>query len=364
MQKKNIMLIFGGRSGEHKVSLKSAAAVMAVMDRVKYNIIPVGISPQGEWWAGEEVMPAFQRGEQAGSRVILLPESSAGALLYLRNEQIIKRVKITAVFPLLHGPFGEDGTIQGLLELSGLPYVGAGVLGSAVGMDKVMMKMLLQNSGLPVGKYLFFTSAEFDDNPAYWVQKIATELEFPCFVKPANLGSSVGITKAKNREDLLFAVREAARYDLKILVEKTLYGKEIECSVLGNYQPRASVPGEIVPCNEFYDYRAKYVDDRSELIIPAPLSATLTEQVKSLAIKAFRVLECFGLARMDFFVNTTTEEVIINEINTIPGFTSISMYPKLWEASGLNYSDLIDELINLALKRHAARAKLLTVYAD
>ncbi len=362
MEKLKVAVFFGGMSGEHEVSLRSSASIMAAMDRDKYQVIPVGISREGQWWAGEEVHPALEKGEPKGRRVTLLPEATSGELLYMEGDRITGRLKLDAAFPVLHGPYGEDGTIQGLLDMAGIPYVGSGVLGSAVGMDKVIMKMVLQNSGLPVGDYLYFTSMDFSENPQYWLRAAEERCGYPCFVKPANLGSSVGITKAKNRAQLAKAIGEAALYDVKILVEKTLTGKEVECSVLGNYNPRASVVGEIIPCNEFYDYKAKYIDDRSELIIPAPLSASMTEKVRSLAVKTFRALSCFGLGRVDFFANPETEEVYINEINTIPGFTSISMYPKLWEASGLKFSSLVDELIKLALERHKIKTSLLTTY--
>lgn len=363
MEKMRVAVIFGGMSGEHEVSLRSAASIMAALDRDKYQVIPVGISKAGEWWSGEEVLSSLEEGEPRGRRAALLPEVTSGELLYLEGGSIVRRQKLDAVFPVLHGPYGEDGTIQGLLDLAGVPYVGSGVLGSAVGMDKVIMKMVLKNSGLPVGEHLYFTRMDFEENPTYWLRAAEEKCGYPCFVKPANLGSSVGITKAKNRQELIPAIREAALYDVKVLVEKALAGKEVECSVLGNYNPRASVVGEIIPCNEFYDYKAKYIDDRSELIIPAPLSAALTQRVRSLAVKTFRTLNCFGLGRVDFFANPATEEVFINEINTIPGFTSISMYPKLWEASGLTYAALIDELIQLAVERHAIKSSLRTSFA-
>lgn len=362
MKKLSVAVLFGGRSGEHEVSLRSATSVMAAMDRDKYEIIPIGISKQGQWWAGEEVLAAFKAREEKGTRVALLPEVTSGELLYLEEGNINHRRKLDVVFPVLHGPYGEDGTIQGLLDLAGIPYVGAGVLGSAVGMDKVVMKMVLQNSGLPVGDYIHFTRMEYAQDPEPWLQATEEVCGYPCFVKPANLGSSVGVSKAKTREELVRAIEEAALFDVKIVIEKTLPGKEVECSVLGNWQPRASVLGEIIPCNEFYDYKAKYIDDRSELIIPAPLPPALTAEVRSLAVKTFLALNCFGLGRVDFFVNPPTGEVFVNEINTIPGFTSISMYPKLWEASGLSYPSIIDELIKLAMERHGEVSSLATTY--
>ncbi len=362
MSKLRVAVLFGGRSGEHEVSLRSATSVMAAMDLDKYEIVPIGISKEGKWWLGEEVLAAFKEQKEEGHRVALLPEVTSGELLFLTAEGISRRLKLDVVFPVLHGPYGEDGTIQGLLDLAGIPYVGAGVLGSAVGMDKVIMKMVLKDNGLPVGEYVFFTRMDYAKDPQYWLEATEEVCGYPCFVKPANLGSSVGVSKAKNRRDLQKAIEDAACFDIKIVVEKTLPGKEVECSVLGNWQPRASVLGEIVPCNEFYDYKAKYIDDRSELIIPAPLNPALTAKARSLAVKTFLALNCFGLGRVDFFVNPATEEIYVNEINTIPGFTSISMYPKLWEASGLPYPRLIDELIDLALERHRVFGSLATTY--
>ncbi len=362
-KKKNIAVLFGGRSGEHEVSLLSAASVIAAMDRNKYNIIPVGIDKEGNWWTGDSLLEAFRAGEKEGFRTALLPESQGGGLLLFKGGNVDGRIKLDAAFPILHGPYGEDGTVQGLLELAGIPYVGAGVLGSAVGMDKAVMKLILAAKGLPIGNYLYFNRKEFLDSQASWLEAIVEKIGFPCFIKPANLGSSVGISLARDRQELLLSIREALRYDLKVVVEERLKGKEIECGVLGNYAPKASIPGEIIPSNDFYDYQAKYVDNKSKIIIPAPLSAELAEKVRSLAVKTFQALDCFGLGRVDFFVDTETEKVYINEINTLPGFTSISMYPKLWEASGLKYTNLIDELINLAFARHAARQVLLTSYA-
>ncbi|HHX77792.1 MAG TPA: D-alanine--D-alanine ligase [Firmicutes bacterium] len=362
-KKKTIAVLFGGKSGEHEVSLLSAASVVDAMDRNKYDIVLVGIDKEGNWWTGDNLLEAFRAGKKEGARTAVLPGSSEGGLLLFNDGNIEGTIKLDAVFPVLHGPYGEDGTVQGLLELAGIPYVGAGVLGSAVGMDKAAMKLILAAKGLPVANYLYFVKKEFLDGESYWLETIAEKIGFPCFVKPANLGSSVGISLAGDRQELLLAIREALRYDLKVVVEERLKGKEIECSVLGNYDPKASIPGEIIPSNEFYDYQAKYIDNKSKLIIPAPLSAKLTEEVRFLAVETFKALDCFGLGRVDFFVDPETEKIYINEINTLPGFTNISMYPKLWEASGLKYTDLIDKLIDLAFARYAAKQELLTSYA-
>ena len=268
------------------------------------------------------------------------------------------------VFPVLHGPYGEDGTVQGLLELTGLPYVGAGVLGSAVGMDKVVMKALFRAAGLPVADSVDFRRREWRADAATIAVRVAAEIGYPCFVKPANLGSSVGISKVHRPQDLAAAVDLAAEYDLKILVERSVEdAHEIECSVLGNHDPQASVIGEVIPSREFYSYEAKYVDDASDLIIPAELPEDVSNQVREMAVTAFRAVDCAGLARVDFLVTRGSQEIFLSEINTLPGFTKISMYPKLWEASGLSYPELLDRLIQLALERHAERGDLRTTYA-
>jgi D-alanine-D-alanine ligase len=270
--------------------------------------------------------------------------------------------QLDVVFPILHGPYGEDGTVQGLLELAGLPYVGAGVTASAVGMDKALFKDIMNAHGLPVVPHLVVKRKGWEQHPQETVTRIESEIGYECFVKPANLGSSVGISKAHNRTELVRALEDAARYDRKLLVEVAVDAREIEVSVLGNDEPLASVPGEIRPCNEFYDYAAKYLDDKSELLIPAPITPELAQQVQQLAVRAYAAIDCAGMARADFLLDRNTDELFVNEVNTLPGFTPISMYPKLWEASGVTYTELIDRLIQLAFERHDDKSRSATSY--
>jgi len=357
-------LIYGGRSGEHEVSVLSANSVMAAIDKNKYEVIPIGITKEGRWLPGQGPEALVASGDLqvrwlGGSAESPLVAADNGATLpmSLENTQghILAglREQVDVIFPVLHGPFGEDGTIQGLLELADIPYVGAGVLGSSVGMDKAVMKAVFQQQGLPVGKYRVYLRKELENlNFNRVVAEIEEDLQYPCFVKPANLGSSVGISKAHDREELRKALQFAAEYDRKIVVEAMLHGREIECGVLGNDEPMASVVGEIVPCAEFYDYEAKYILDGSELIIPAKLPEDIVVKVQDLAVKAFKAVDCAGLARVDFFVDVENQRIYVNEINTIPGFTRISMYPKLWEASGVPYEALIDRLLQLAFERY------------
>jgi D-alanine-D-alanine ligase len=299
---------------------------------------------------------------------LLLAEPSQQGLMRLEipeQERALKAVQVSrldVVFPILHGPFGEDGTVQGLLELAALPYVGAGVAASAVGMDKALFKDIMCAHGLPVVPYLVIKRKSWERGPEETVALIEAELGYDCFVKPANLGSSVGISKARNRSELREALDEAARYDRKLVVEAAVDAREIEVSVLGNDEPVASVPGEIVPCNEFYDYSAKYLDGESELLIPAPLPAETADLVRRLATEAYLAIDCAGMARADFLLDRETGQVYVNEVNTLPGFTPISMYPKLWEASGVSYTELIDRLIQLALERHADKGRSATEY--
>ncbi|HHX75430.1 MAG TPA: D-alanine--D-alanine ligase [Firmicutes bacterium] len=347
---KKVAVLYGGRSGEHEVSVRSAAAVMDGLKQLNnLEVLPVFIAKDGTWLLH-------------GNRVAFLPDPNIGGLYLLEGESAGQVLTVDVVFPVLHGPYGEDGTIQGLLELARLPYVGAGVAGSAVGMDKILMKAVLQAAGLPVGEYIWFTATGWTQRKQEYVATVGEKLGYPCFVKPANLGSSVGITKAYNSEELIAAVAEALQYDRRVLVEKMLAGLEIECSVLGNDDPLASLPGQIIPCNDFYDYRAKYLDDRSRLIIPAELPPETTEKVRELAVKTFTALDCAGYARVDFFVQVEEGRVWINEINTIPGFTAISMYPKLWEASGLPFPRLLQKMLELAEERARQTASLKTEY--
>jgi D-alanine-D-alanine ligase len=346
-------VLFGGRSGEHEVSLTSAASVIKALDRDKYEVVHIGITREGRWFMGRGALrtPAevFVRGKS-----VLPSADPSGPRFFARHARPgANRVPaVDVIFPVLHGTFGEDGTLQGLLELAGIPYVGAGVLGSSAGMDKDVMKRLFRDAGLPVVDWLMVQRSEWKQNPARLRKQIETRLAYPLFVKPANLGSSVGISKVHNRRELAAAIDLAAGYDRKVIVENGLDAREIECSVLGNDSPQASVPGEIVPLNEFYDYEAKYVKEGSELVIPAKLNRAETGNVKDLALRAFRAVDCTGMARVDFLLDRPSGKLFVNELNTIPGFTPISMYPKLWEASGLPYPALLDRLIQLAFERH------------
>jgi D-alanine-D-alanine ligase len=366
MSRLRIAVIFGGRSGEHDVSLRSAASIIAALrEQERYDVIPVGITRDGIWLYGNDPMRALSRNDIPGGnvRVSFLPDPSVQGLFQLEGVDVGRVIPVDVVFPVLHGTYGEDGTVQGLLELAQLPYVGAGVLGSAAGMDKILMKAVLLQAGLPVGEYVWFTAGGWQTGADILVDEVESKLGYPCFIKPANLGSSVGISKAYNRTALISGIQEAFLYDRKVLVEKFLTGREIECSVLGNENPEASVPGEIIPCNDFYDYRAKYLDDRSRLVIPAALSAERVTRVRELAVETFIALDCAGLGRVDFFVDEQSNQIWVNELNTLPGFTSISMYPKLWEASGLSFQGLLDRLIDLAFKRFAQKVKLATLYS-
>lgn len=360
-----IGILFGGRSGEHEISLQSAASVMEAIDRKKYEVVPIGITPEGRWVLGRPALeaPAPQALAKViddGKPVIASADPTGPKLIPLNSLSRTKPSplpKLDVVFPVLHGTFGEDGTVQGLLELAGIPYVGAGVLGSADGMDKDVMKRLFRDAGLPVTPWVLILRSEWEANPSSVRKRIGKEVSYPAFVKPANLGSSVGISKVHRAGELDQAMNLAAKYDRKILVEKGINAREIECAVLGNDQPEASIPGEIIPANEFYDYDAKYVSEGSRLLIPARLNARQTHEARELAIRAFKAIDGSGMARVDFLLDRKTGKFFVNEINTIPGFTSISMYPKLWEASGLPYPRLIDRLIELALERHREKSR-------
>jgi D-alanine-D-alanine ligase len=344
-------VLFGGRSGEHEVSLRSAESILRSLDPSKYDVVPIAITHEGRWLSSKDALKLLPPG--AAIQKVL----TSGESLAITAEPHPQGV-VDVFFPVLHGTYGEDGTIQGLLELADVPYVGAGVLGSAVGMDKDVMKRLLREAGLPVGAYWPVRSADIET----FLREHGPGLPYPVFVKPANMGSSVGITKARNARELPQSLATAAEFDRKIVVEQGIDAREIEISVLGNDDPEASVPGEIIPSREFYDYTAKYVSDDSKLLIPAPLSEDQVRYVQDLAKRVFRVLECSGMARVDFFLEKPTGKFLVNEINTLPGFTSISMYPKLWEASGLSYPELIDKLIALAIERHAQKKTLRTKY--
>jgi len=362
-------VIFGGRSGEHEVSLMSARSVLSVLDTEKYDITQIGIDHNGKWWSGKTTLEALEKGNTNNLyRVFLLPEPGSKSLFKRSTDgdvEIIQPVtELDAVFPVLHGTFGEDGTLQGFFEMADVPYVGAGVLGSSVGMDKGIFKDVMRSNNIPVVDWITCTRKDIAKDVDAIIGKCEALAPYPLFVKPANLGSSVGITKAKNRSDLLEGIMDAARYDRRILIERGLNAREIEVSVIGNEDCHASTPGEIKPSDEFYSYNAKYVDGNSELFIPAPIPEKLTERIRKLAVKTYRAIDCAGLARVDFLLDKDTNELYINEINTIPGFTSISMYPKLWEAGGLSYVDLIDELIDLAFERKQERNKSKRTFGD
>ncbi|HLI29976.1 MAG TPA: D-alanine--D-alanine ligase family protein [Terriglobia bacterium] len=361
-KKIRIAILFGGRSGEHEVSLQSAASVLAAIDRKQYDVLPIGITKEGRWVTGNvpETLPAEKLAGilRQGNPVIASADPQGPSLIPLNSSVPTGRNlagKIDVVFPLLHGTFGEDGTVQGLLDLAGIPYVGAGVLASAAGMDKDIMKRLFRDSRIPVIEWITVLRNEWQSYPALVRQNVQHEIGYPAFVKPANLGSSVGISKVHHAKELPAALNLAARYDRKILIEKAVNAREIECAVLGNDQPEASVPGEIEPVNEFYDYEAKYIREGSKLLIPAPLPQRQAQRIRQLALQAFKAIDCAGMARVDFLLDRKTGHIFVNEINTIPGFTSISMYPKLWEASGIPFPELVDRLIRLALERHAEK---------
>ncbi len=361
MERKRVAVVFGGRSGEHVVSLRSAASIMEAIDRKKYEVIPVGITRKGTWITGDDAWLSLweQRAPRAANQAVLLTDPSNPCLLVRKGDSTEWCASpIDVVFPVLHGTYGEDGTIQGLFEMAGVPYVGSGVLASSTAMDKVVMKTLFLKNGLPVAPYIYFYRWHWKRNRTCWLQKIDDQIGYPCFVKPANLGSSVGINKVFNSSDLVPAIEEALLYDEKVIVESFVEGREIECSVLGDIEPLTSRPGEIIPCNEFYDYRAKYIDDRSELIIPVELGEILERKIRDFSQKAFLAVEASGLARVDFLVNTIKETVTVIEINTLPGFTNISMYPKLWEASGVGYEELVSRLIKIAESRFIRRRDL------
>jgi D-alanine-D-alanine ligase len=361
MQSKlRVGVIFGGQSGEHEVSLVSARSVMAALDPDKYEIVPIGITHTGRWLTAGDPMARLTAGG-ADACADATPQAGRELVPGATGQRF---PALDVVFPVLHGPFGEDGTIQGLLDLAGVPYVGCGVLASAVGMDKITSKAVFAAAGLPQARYLAFIRREWERHPAEVIARIEAALAYPVFVKPANLGSSIGVSKARDGGELAAALTEAARYDRRLLVEEGVpNAREIECSVLGNDDPLASVPGEVVPSNEFYDYAAKYIDGKSALLIPAPLPAALAAQIREMAVRAYKALDAAGLARVDFLLNGATDELFINEVNTMPGFTAISMYPKLWETTGLSYAELCDRLIELAIERHQDRARSQTSYA-
>ena len=397
MAKLRVGILFGGRSGEHEVSLLSAASVVNAIDKTKYEVVPIGITKEGRWLTAEhaERLLKGEKQEQqhagggarathattlragdpeatpgaavlaSGESVIVPPEPSrrdAGMTPFQSDASALRRasdraIDVDVIFPVLHGTFGEDGTIQGLLELADIAYVGAGVLGSSAGMDKDVMKSLFRAAGLPIVKHVTVLRSQFEREPKKVHKLVESKLKYPVFVKPANLGSSVGISKAHDRKELGPAIAEAAKFDRKIVIEEGVGGKknkarEIECAILGNDDPKASVAGEIIPCKEFYDYDAKYLSEGSEAVIPAKLTKAEMKTVQQLAVAAFQAVDCTGLARVDFLMDPKSRKIFVNEINTMPGFTAISMYPKMWAASGVAYPELIDRLIQLGIERH------------
>jgi D-alanine-D-alanine ligase len=394
MSKLRVGILFGGRSGEHEVSLLSAASVLKAIDKNKYEVVPIGITKEGRWLTpahAERLLRGEQPHEESGRHLRAGdPQATPGAAVLAKGAAVIvppvpqshglipfesvtpqtsgadRGIDVDVIFPVLHGTFGEDGTIQGLLELADIAYVGAGVLGSAAGMDKDVMKKLFAAAGLPIVKHVTILRSQWERDPKKVTREVESKLKYPVFVKPANLGSSVGISKAHDRKELGPAIELAAGYDRKIVIEQGVGGKqqkarELEVSVLGNETPQASIAGEIVPSAEFYDYNAKYLDEGSELLIPAKLSRKQMKEVQQMAVQAFQAVDCSGLARVDFLmepgVRGKTAKIYVNEINTMPGFTSISMYPKLWAASGVEYAALIDRLIELAVERHGDKKK-------
>ena len=389
MAKIRVGILFGGRSGEHEVSLLSAASVVNAIDKTKYEVVPIGITKDGRWLTAEHAerllkgeKPSVATPEKhlragdpeatpgaallaSGASVVVPPEPArhdAGLVPFQTDAAALRRasdraIDVDVIFPVLHGTFGEDGTIQGLLELADIAYVGAGVLGSSAGMDKDIMKSLFRAAGLPIVKHVTVLRNQFEREPKKVRKLVESKLKYPVFVKPANLGSSVGISKAHDGKELGPAIAEAAKFDRKIVIEEGVGGKknkarEIECAVLGNDDPKASIAGEIVPCKEFYDYDAKYLAEGSELVIPAKLTKAEMKHVQALAIAAFQAVDCSGLARVDFLMEPKSRKMYVNEINTMPGFTAISMYPKLWGATGVSYPELIDRLIQLGMERH------------
>jgi D-alanine-D-alanine ligase len=354
-KKLRVGIIFGGRSGEHEVSLVSAASVIRALDPDKYEAVPIGIAKDGRWLAGSPAQKMLPEILATGQHVVLPGDPGSAALVPLDGNATAP-LHVDVVFPVLHGTYGEDGTVQGLLELTGLPYVGSGVTGSATGMDKDIAKRLFKQEGLPVGDFVAVLRSEWESAPKKVLSALKKKFRFPVFVKPASLGSSVGMTKAHDAKELAKALDFAAEFGMKLVIEKFIRGREIELAVLGNDAPKASIAGEIIPHREFYDYAAKYLEEGTRLIIPAKLTRAQLKVFQNYAVRAFRCLECRGMARVDFFLEKSGR-IYINEVNTIPGFTSISMYPKLWEATGVTYRELIDKLIELALAEHAEKRR-------
>jgi D-alanine-D-alanine ligase len=359
-KKIRVAVLFGGHSSEHEVSLTSALSILKHIDQTKYSVLPIKISKEGRWQAlpGVKSLDSYQALESSKGALVLVGDPQSKGLIKLEKNVPDSSAEdwspepVDVVFPVLHGTFGEDGKVQGLLDLADLPCVGGGVLASALGMDKILMKQIFLQNDLPSPDFLYFLRKDWEKSAKIILKGVVKEVGFPCFVKPANTGSSVGISKAHDEKELIRAIDQAGLYDRKILVEKAVDARELECAVLGNDDPKASVVGEVIPCNEFYDYEAKYLMDGSKTLVPADIPDSVSQTVQNMSIAAFKALDCAGMGRVDFLLERKTDRIFINEINTIPGFTPISMYPKLWEASGISYPELIDRLIELAMERH------------
>lgn len=350
MSKLNLGIVFGGKSTEHEVSRASATSIIKNVNKEKYNIYLIGITKEGKWKMFEGDIEKITTGEweKEGTTAFIAPDSEIKGIVKLVNNTY-EIVKLDVVFPVLHWLYGEDGTIQGLFELAGIPYVGPGVLASSVGMDKVYTKIILKDKGIPQCNFIWVTKKDINSDIEKIISDVESNIGYPCFVKPSNSGSSIGVSKAHDRKELTESLKNACRYDKKVLIEEFIDGRELECSVLGNEDPKASIVGEIIPVNEFYDYEAKYIKEGSKICIPAEIDEEVSNMVRDLAIKAYKAIDAKGFSRVDFFLHRQTGKVYVNEINTIPGFTNISMYPKLWEQTGIEYSELIDKLIELAL---------------
>jgi D-alanine-D-alanine ligase len=364
MTKIRLGIIFGGRSGEHEISLRSARSVIRELNPEKYETVPIAITRSGHWYSGLDALNKMEQNELEDLVPVTFLAEPGNRNLYRRGENGLLEIlaEVDVVFPVLHGTFGEDGTIQGLFEMAEMPYVGAGVLASSVGMDKVLFKDVMKSWDIPIVDYALLTGMEISTDFDLMLEKAESVGPYPLFTKPVNQGSSVGVSKCMNRSDLIEGLLDAAQYDRRVMVEKGMNAREIEVSVLGNEIIQASVPGEVVPGDAFYSYRAKYIDDTSELLIPAPLDDQLTDEIRTIAINAFKAIDGAGMARVDFLLDRESGKPFVNELNTLPGFTSISMYPKLWEATGLPYPDLLDRLIDLALERHTQKMQLLRTY--
>ncbi len=354
VKKQCIAVLFGGRSGEHEVSLMSARSVLSVLDQEKYDVIEIGITHDGAWLTGNNVLAAFEQGKtEALLPASIFPDpSKPGLHVFDNNKQVKEIIRVDVYFPVIHGTFGEDGSIQGLFELADAAYVGAGITGSSVGMDKGVFKSVMIAGNIPVVESMIVLRSQIEADLESIIKQAEEIGPYPLFIKPANLGSSVGVTKCRTRNDVAEGLQEAARFDRRILIERGVSNpREIEVSILGNDVPMASVPGEIIPGADFYSYDAKYISDNSELCIPAELSETQIQEIQKYAIQAYKAIDCCGMARVDFLLDRQNGEIYLNEINTIPGFTKISMYPKLWNASGMTYKSLVDRLIELARER-------------